>query len=267
MERSATHLTPVIECTDVSVELGSHHVLHALDFKVPRGITAIVGGSGSGKTTLLRTIAGFVPIHQGSIAIEGDDMHGIAPEQRPVTLLFQEPRLFPALSVLDNVSFGLRVRNVDKHQRNDRALSLLSDIGLRDRADDSVTGLSGGEQQRVALARALCVRPRALLLDEPFSAVDAPRRRELRTLVRQLSIEHDTTMVFVTHDVRDAETMADTIAVLDEGQILQHDVVPIVLDQPASPAVAELTLTDDRPPGSHEGGRTTPSHPRTDVPR
>lgn len=239
-------LTPVIDCVGVSVELGGQLILDQLDFQISGGITAIVGESGSGKTTLLRAIAGFVPIGQGSIAIEGTNVDALAPEQRPVTLLFQEPRLFPALSVADNVSFGLRVRKVGARERTERALSLLTDIGLRDRADDPITGLSGGEQQRVALARALCIRPRAMLLDEPFSAVDAPRRRELRTLVRRLSTEHDTTMVFVTHDVRDAETMADTIAVLAQGRILQHDAVPVVLEHPTSDAVSKLTLTDER---------------------
>ena len=166
---------------------------------------------------MLRSIAGFVDPDAGSIHLGGVDAAGVTPQDRSVTLLFQEPRLFPALSVADNVSFGLRVRGIDAAERDRRARELLTSVGLEDRAGDSVKGLSGGEAQRVALARALCVRPDVLLLDEPFSAVDAPRRLELRTLIADLQAEHGMTMIFVTHDIDDAIALADMVVVLADG--------------------------------------------------
>lgn len=177
--------------------------------------------------------------------IDGMDQTGLAPAERSATLLFQEPRLFPALSVIDNVGFGLRVRGVDAATRTAAATQLLTSVGLVDRSDDRIDGLSGGEQQRVALARALCIQPEVLLLDEPFSAVDAPRRRELRALLRSLHDEHRHTMIFVTHDIADATAIADTVAVLVDGTVAQHGPVAEVLAAPMSDAVAALVGADE----------------------
>ena len=225
----------------LSLNLGGRQVLDHLNLDVPSGtICAVVGESGSGKTTLLRAIAGFVPPDRGSIKVGGSDIAGLSPQDRPVTLLFQEPRLFPALTVADNVSFGLRVRGVGADERRQRADALLTRVGLGDRGDDQIDGLSGGEQQRVSLARALCVQPEVLLLDEPFSAIDAPRRRALRSLVSGLQAEHAITAIFVTHDVADARALAHSIAVLVDGAIAQVGPTEDVLAAPVSETVADL---------------------------
>jgi len=207
----------------------------------PGSLTAVVGASGSGKTTLLRAIAGFHTLDTGSVLIDGENITDTPPEQRPIASLFQTARLFPALSVRSNVAFGLRVRGVRLEERNDRADYLLAQVGLADRADDSVEALSGGEQQRVALARALAFTPALVLMDEPFSAVDTPRRRELRALVDQLLREYQIPSMLVTHDIADAKSLADRLVVIDNGRILQEGPLTDVLATPANPVVADLT--------------------------
>jgi len=230
-----------VRCRDITVIRGKSTVLDHLNITIePSTVCAIVGESGSGKTTLLRAIAGFDPLTSGQVTVAGVDMDGQPPQDRPVSLLFQEPRLFPALSVGENVSFAMRVRGAKSDERRQRARLLLDQVGLGDRIDDSIDGLSGGEQQRVSLARALCVRPKVLLLDEPFSAVDAPRRRALRDLVIEVGMADETTLVFVTHDIADARAIADTVAVLIDGTIAQHGPVHNVVAAPASSQVAEL---------------------------
>lgn len=230
-----------LSCESLVVSAGARKVLDGLTLRVAPGKTcAVLGESGSGKTTLLRTVGGFLSPTSGLISIDDVDVGRSSPQERPATLLFQEPRLFPALNVFENVAFALRVKGIGAKERKATALSLLSEVGLDDRAMDPVTGLSGGEQQRVALARALCIAPPVLLLDEPFSAVDAPRRQELREVVRDLLSRRSTTTVFVSHDIHDAERMADTVAVLVDGRIVQHDEVATVLNEPASPEVERL---------------------------
>lgn len=235
-----------MECRGISVALGDRVVLDRLALQVvPGSVCAVIGASGSGKTTLLRSVAGIEAPNSGSVLIEGVDVTPLPPQQRNVTLLFQEPRLFPALSVGENVAFALRVRGAGREQRRAAAAELLHQVGLDDRLDDPVAGLSGGEQQRVALARSLCVPPAVLLLDEPFSAVDAPRRRELRTLVGDLLQLHRVTTLLVSHDVADARILADTLAVLADGRIAQHDTVDQVLAAPVDQRVAELVAADE----------------------
>jgi putative spermidine/putrescine transport system ATP-binding protein len=235
-----------VECRGISVALGDRVVLDRLALQVvPGSVCAVIGASGSGKTTLLRSVAGIEAPNSGSVLIEGVDVTPLPPQQRNVTLLFQEPRLFPALSVGENVAFALRVRGAGREQRRAAAAELLHQVGLDDRLDDPVAGLSGGEQQRVALARSLCVPPAVLLLDEPFSAVDAPRRRELRTLVGDLLQLHRVTTLLVSHDVADARILADTLAVLADGRIAQHDTVDQVLAAPVDQRVAELVAADE----------------------
>jgi putative spermidine/putrescine transport system ATP-binding protein len=234
-----------VRCHDLTVRVENVLILDHLNLQVGAGqVCAVVGESGSGKTTLLRTIAGFVTPETGAVEIDGVLVTDRSPNDRGVTLLFQEPRLFPALSVSENVAFAMRVRGAGSAERRDVALALLSEVGLIDRCDDSIDGLSGGEQQRVALARALCVPPKVLLLDEPFNAVDAPRRRELRRLVGDLLARHRITTIFVTHDVTDVERLADSVAVLVDGRVAQHDLVATVLANPANQQVRDLVTTE-----------------------
>jgi ABC-type sulfate/molybdate transport systems ATPase subunit len=145
------------------------------------------------------------------------------------------------MSVVDNVAYARRVRGDRKAVRRDAARDLLAEVGLAHRADDLVTGLSGGEQQRVALARALCAEPRVLLLDEPLTAVDAGRRAELRELIREVQARRAVTTVLVTHDLADATAVADTVAVVEAGRLVQHDRPEGVIHRPATPSVAQLT--------------------------
>ncbi len=189
---------------------GGHWLLaDGLDLQVPHGQTvAVLGPSGSGKSTLLKIIAGLEAQDSGSVWFDGKDLAGVPPERRGFALMFQDFALFPHLNVQDNVAFGLREQGVSQAQARERALGMLSVFGLRAHARHKVWKLSGGEQQRVALARALITEPRLLLLDEPFSALDAELRASLRTeFVTHIAASGITT-VLVTHDESEARAMA-----------------------------------------------------------
>ncbi len=223
------------------MSFGSTVVLDRATIAVERGgLTAVIGASGSGKSTLLRAIAGFADLTLGRVVLDGDDLTATAPEARPIASLFQTARLFPALNVRSNVSFGLRVRGASKEEQDLVADGLLARVGLPDFGNATVDNLSGGEQQRVALARALAFTPRLILMDEPFSAVDTPRRRELRSLVAELLEEHQMTSLLVTHDIADAKSLADRIAVIADGRVLQEGPLDEVLSNPSTPVVADL---------------------------
>jgi ABC-type sulfate/molybdate transport systems ATPase subunit len=201
---------------------------------------ALIGPSGAGKTTVLRVAAGLAE-HDGHVSLDGVDVTRVPAHRRGVAMVFQEPRLFESMSALDNVSYADRMRGVARSVRHAKAAALLDEVGLGDRADDAPTTLSGGEQQRVALARALNATPVALLLDEPLTALDAPRRRELRMLIDRIRRTRRLTTLLVSHDVADAVELADRLAVLVDGALAQHDRSQIVLDRPVSPTVARLT--------------------------
>jgi ABC-type Fe3+/spermidine/putrescine transport system ATPase subunit len=180
-----------------------------LDLHVAQGETvAVLGPSGSGKSTLLKMVAGLEPPDAGVIRFDGADLHGVAPERRRFALMFQDFALFPHLDVQDNVAFGLVEQGQRRSQARAQALQLLSVFGLADHARHDVWKLSGGEQQRVALARALITAPRLLLLDEPFSALDAELRASLRDEFCQRIAAARITTVLVTHDEAEARVMA-----------------------------------------------------------
>jgi ABC-type sulfate/molybdate transport systems ATPase subunit len=224
-------------------------VLDGVDLTVPAGSTwAVVGPSGAGKTTLLRAIAGLSPVSGGVVHLGERDITRLAAGHRHTGMVFQEDRLFPSQSVLDNVAYGLRARGVRRHARRGAARELLDAVGLGDRAEDRPQRLSGGQRQRVALARALCSQPDLLLLDEPLSAVDGPARGELRALLRSLQVSRPTTTIVVTHDLADATTLGDAIAVLLDGRIAQCAPPAILLAEPASVEVAALTGNPNRWP-------------------
>ena len=180
-----------------------------LDLHVPRGETvAVLGPSGSGKSTLLKMVAGLEPSDAGEIRFDGADLARVAPERRRFALMFQDFALFPHLDVLDNVAFGLLEQGQRRAQAREQSLQLLSVFGLAGHARHAVWKLSGGEQQRVALARALITAPRLLLLDEPFSALDAELRGSLREEFAQRIAQAGITTVLVTHDESEARAMA-----------------------------------------------------------
>ncbi|MDN5749118.1 MAG: ABC transporter ATP-binding protein [Pseudonocardia sp.] len=195
-------------------------VVDGVDLRVPGGtLTALLGPSGCGKTTVLKVVAGLLTAGAGEVRIDGAPVLGLPAERRPVGMVFQKPLLFGHLTVGDNVAFGLRMRGVPRAARRSRARAMLDLVGLPDVAGRRVGELSGGQEQRVALARALVLDPRVLLLDEPFSALDAELRLRMRELVRRLQRELSTTMVFVTHDQQEAVDLADDVALMLDGRI------------------------------------------------
>jgi spermidine/putrescine transport system ATP-binding protein len=202
---------------------------------------ALLGPSGCGKTTTLRMIGGFVEPTSGTIRLDGVDLTGTPPHRRPVNTVFQSYALFPHLSVADNVAYGLRWRrDVDRDQRRervDRALGLVRMTALAGRRPHQ---LSGGEQQRVALARALVCEPAVLLLDEPLGALDAKLRKDLRAELTALHAQVGTTFVLVTHDQEEALEMADRLAVMDRGRVMQCGRPKGVYEEPATEFVADF---------------------------
>jgi ABC-type Fe3+/spermidine/putrescine transport system ATPase subunit len=196
-------------------------LLNDVTLQVPRGQTvALLGASGSGKSTLLKIIAGLEAPESGSVWLDGQDITAWPPERRRLALMFQDYVLFPHLNVQDNVAFGLVEQGVPRAQARERANGLLQRFGLAGRGRDPVATLSGGEQQRVALARALITQPRALLLDEPFSALDAEMRDSLRAEFAQRIAEHGMRALLVTHDEAEARAMASAAWRLQGGGLV-----------------------------------------------
>ena len=184
-------------------------------------LLAILGPSGSGKTTILRLIAGLLLPHQGSVKLGGLEIGDKPPAERRIGMVFQQPLLFPYLDVLGNVAFPLRLSSISKAKARIQAQGFLELVGMSRFADRPVHTLSGGQAQRVALARALAAKPQLLLLDEPFAALDVDVRAEMQGLISLLRTETKLTMVLVTHDQREASILADQVALLEDGKILQ----------------------------------------------
>lgn len=231
-----------ITVKDVSKTFGSFAALRDVSIDIPSGeLVALLGPSGSGKTTLLRIIAGLEFADSGTIAFEGEDMSERGARDRRVGFVFQHYALFRHMTVFENIAFGLRVRPRRVRPSNQRIAEkvgeLLALIQLQNQADRYPSQLSGGQRQRVALARALAVEPSVLLLDEPFGALDAKVRIELRRWLRQLHDKVHVTSVFVTHDQEEALEVADRVAVMNEGCIEQIGTPETVYNHPASPFV------------------------------
>ena len=215
--------------------------LAEVDLHVPPGsCTALLGPSGSGKTTLLRAAAGLDPVDAGSVHLDGRDLARVAPERRSMAMVFQRPLLFPHLTVRDNVAFPGRATGLSRREARDEAMRFLHLVGLPQLADRDVRALSGGQQQRVALARALAARPKALLLDEPFAALDPTLRAEMHELLLELRAVLEPTVLLVTHDHEEASALADDVAVLIAGRLVQNDPVDIVYRRPAGVEVHRL---------------------------
>jgi len=231
----------MLDCRGLTVAAERALILPALDLSLQRGtLTALLGPSGAGKTTLLRAIAGLTATSSGSIAIDGERIDALPAHRRRVGLVFQQPRLLPHLSVVENIAFPLRLAGTGRRERREQARGLLDDMGLAGLAERSVRGLSGGEQQRIALARALCAQPRVLLLDEPLSALDPARREELRGLIAKVQRERELTTLLVTHDRGEAAQLGDTLAVMLEGRIVQHGPPRELFERPTSAVLARF---------------------------
>ncbi len=210
----------MLELRHISQNYGNRPLLQDVSLSVAAGeIVALLGPSGSGKSTLLAIVAGLQQPLGGSVWFAGQDITPLPPEQRRFALMFQDFALFPHLSVLDNVAFGLVEQRLDKTQARAKALDMLALFGLADHARHKVWHLSGGEQQRVALARALITQPRALLLDEPFSALDADLRTSLRDEFKARIQAAGMPTLLVTHDEQEARAMAARAVRLNDGHI------------------------------------------------
>jgi putative spermidine/putrescine transport system ATP-binding protein len=206
----------------------------------PGSFQALLGPSGSGKTSLLMAVAGFLALDRGSVLINGLDISALQPEQRNFGMVFQGYALFPHLSVLDNVAFSLRARGVARHERRRRAGAAIDLVRLTGLEGRLPRQLSGGQQQRVALARAIAFSPDLLLLDEPLSALDRQLRGELQWELRALQRQTGLTCLYVTHDQEEALSMADSIAVLNGGRLIQTGAPSELYERPASRFVASF---------------------------
>ena len=228
-------MTDAITVVGANKRYGDFAALDNVDFTVPAGsLTALLGPSGSGKSTLLRAIAGLDTPDTGTITINGVDVTGVPPQQRGIGFVFQHYAAFKHLTVRDNVAFGLKIRKLPKSEIAEKVDNLLEVVGLAGFQTRYPNQLSGGQRQRMALARALAVDPQVLLLDEPFGALDAKVREDLRAWLRRLHDEVHVTTVLVTHDQAEALDVADRIAVLNKGRIEQIGTPAEVYDSPAN---------------------------------
>jgi putative spermidine/putrescine transport system ATP-binding protein len=227
-------IEPFLEVRNARKNFGSTTVLDGVTLGVTRGeFVSLLGPSGCGKTTLLRIIAGLTGADAGDVRLDKQDITRLPPHKRDVGVVFQNYALFPHLSVLENIAFGLKGR-VAKDESTRIANRFLDLVHMRDFADRSVRALSGGQQQRVAVARALAVAPKLLLLDEPFSALDRKLRETMQIELKRLLRELGTTAIFVTHDQDEALVMSDRIAVMNQGRIEQLDTPQTLYHSPAT---------------------------------
>jgi sulfate/thiosulfate transport system ATP-binding protein len=224
-----------IEIRNITKRFGTFTALEDVSLEIPEGsLTAVLGPSGSGKSTLLRIVAGLERPDSGEILLSGADATGLAPQRRDVGFVFQHYAAFKHMTVRHNVAFALSIRKRPKQEIRERVDELLELVQLSGFADRYPSKLSGGQRQRMALARALAAKPRVLLLDEPFGALDARVRAELRDWLRRLHEEVHVTTVFVTHDQEEAMEVADRVAVFDHGRLEQVGRPADLYDAPAS---------------------------------
>ena len=231
-----------IEIRNISKQFGDFHALRQVNLDIASGeLVALLGPSGCGKTTLLRIIAGLETPDQGTIAFSGEDTTHLHVRERQVGFVFQHYALFRHMTVFENVAFGLRVRpkktRPDEQTIHKKVHALLNLVQLDWLGDRYPSQLSGGQRQRIALARALAVEPRVLLLDEPFGALDAKVRKDLRRWLRRLHEELDVTSIFVTHDQEEALEVADRVVLMNSGKVEQVGSPQQVWDNPANPFV------------------------------
>jgi sulfate transport system ATP-binding protein len=245
-----------IDINAISKQFGDFTALEDVSLEVPEGsLTSLLGPSGSGKSTLLRIIAGLETPDAGTIVIDGTDVSQVRPQKRGIGFVFQHYAAFAHMSVRENVAFGLKIRKRPKAEVTARVDELLGLVGLTKWAGQRPSQLSGGQRQRMALARALAVEPKVLLLDEPFGALDATVRAELRAWLRRLHDEQHVTTVLVTHDQEEAMEISDRIAVMSAGTIEQVGAPREIYDQPASDFVMGFVG-----PVSRLGGRLVRPH-------
>jgi len=223
----------------------------------PGELIALLGPSGCGKTTALRLLAGLDIADEGKVLVDGQDMTQVPANKRNMGMVFQAYSLFPNMTAIENVGFGLKVRGVDEAKRLKKAQELLDLVGLVKESNRFAHQMSGGQQQRVALARALAIEPKVLLLDEPLSALDAKVRTQLRDEIRRIQIEVGTTTLFVTHDQEEAMALADRVGVMSNGKLEQIDRPNIVYSNPTSAFVASFVGAMNRIPAKLDAGKVS----------
>ena len=232
---------PGLAINDITKHFGNFTAVESLSLSVPHGtFVCLLGPSGCGKTTLLRMIAGLEEPSSGTIALDGEDITGVPTHKRNFGMVFQSLALFPHLSVGENISYSLRIRGAPKEEQRQRADDLLKLVHLPGFADRPVARLSGGQRQRVAIARALARSPTLFLLDEPMSALDAKLRESMQVELRQLQQRLGITTIVVTHDQREAMTMADLVVVMGQGRLRQAAPPIEIYRKPADAFVADF---------------------------
>ena len=245
-----------VELNDLTRVYGSVKALDGLSLHMEPGeLVALLGPSGCGKTTALRILAGLDEATSGTVSVGGQDVSNVPANKRDMGMVFQAYSLFPHLTVLDNVAFGLKMRGKPKRERTSRAADMLDLVALSAHKHKYASELSGGQQQRVALARALAIQPRVLLLDEPLSALDAKVRTQLRDEIRRVQLEVGTTTLFVTHDQEEALAVADRVGVMSQGKLEQLAAPADLYANPATPFVAEFVGLNNKVPAEVSGGQ------------
>jgi len=211
-----------LELQNINIHYGDFHAVKGIDITIGDGeIVTLLGPSGCGKTSILRAIAGFITPSEGKVILEGEDITHVPPQKRDMGMIFQNYALWPHMTVEKNIGYGLRIRQQSKEAIANRVDHLINQVQLVGQGDKTPGQLSGGQQQRVALARALAIEPKILLCDEPLSNLDFKLRVELRTEIRDVAKKFGVTVVYVTHDQTEALSISDTIAVINEGRLVQ----------------------------------------------
>lgn len=234
-----------LELLHLKKNFGEKQVVQDLSLSMDKGeLLCILGSSGCGKTTTLNMVGGFLFPDDGKIILDGEDITLLSPERRPVTTVFQSYGLFPHMTVLQNVIYGLKFRHMGKSQAKAKGMEYLDMVGLSNYADSHIYEISGGQQQRVALARALIVEPKVCLLDEPFSNLDAALRVKMRGELKRLQKQLNMTMIFVTHDQEEAMLLGDRMAIMEQGKLVQCDTPENIYKNPASTFVYDFLNLD-----------------------
>ena len=227
-----------LEIKDLTVDINNTGILEGISLGLEeKEFLVLLGPSGCGKSTLLKTIAGLIPVSGGTVSLGGKIINEVPAYKRGTVIVFQDMRLFPNMTVAENVAYPLRIKGMNKSERLRKAEEYLGYVRLDGLGDRKISRLSGGQQQRVALARALASEPQIVLLDEPFSSLDENLREDMRRLVRDLHTRFHMTTVMVTHDRQEALAMADRVAIMFDGQIVQNGTPDEILTHPADERV------------------------------
>ena len=244
---TANNSEVAIHLSGVSKRFGNVEAVVDVQLEINEGeFFSLLGPSGCGKTTTLRMLAGFEYPDSGTIHLRGEDVTNVAPNKRPVNMVFQNYELFPHMTVFENVAYGLKVKKVPKAEIAERVVEMLETVGVGGLEDRGADQLSGGQQQRVALARALVNRPTVLLLDEPLSALDVKLRKHMQLELKSMQNNLGTTFVYVTHDQEEALLMSDRIGIMNQGRLLQVGTAHEIYERPSTAFVADFvgTLND-----------------------